>query len=636
MVYCNIHIQYLTISWLIECIINKVPINYNIDHEDIDSGHLIQAKRYIRNFAIIAHIDHGKTTLSDKIISTCMAIKNMQDQFLDNLSVERDRGITVKAQTIRLKYQHEGHEYILNLIDTPGHVDFSYEVNRALHACEGAILLIDAGQGIQAQTISNVKLAAGLKLIPVLNKIDLPTADVSGCTAQIKEMLHIYQAPLLVSAKANIGITELFTAIIEQIPCPSHDPRIDFQALLIDSWYDRHAGVMLLVRVFNGSIRLLEHIELMSKGKSYRVEKLGYMQGNKIEYVNQLDAGEIGVIIAGIKELSDCQTGDTIRHTKSQTPALPGFKQNRPVVFCGIFPADKADFGILSKSLEQLNINDPSFQYEPTQSAALGLGFRAGFLGMLHMDVTIQRLEQEFEVTAVITSPSVHYQVQTHNELLSVHNPSQLPAHYTEILEPMVLATIFVPNRFLGAVLQLCAAKAGVQVSQQSVDDNCMLEYTMPLREIVFDFFDHLKSDTSGYASFDYQLAGYQPANIVPLTILINGSVVDALSTFTHKDHAERIGRQMCLTLKDNMDQQQVQIAIQAAIGSRIIARETISAYRKDVTAKLYGGDRTRKDKLLQKQKAGKKRMSEMSLGKTSVSMNAIRAALNFKSRKLR
>lgn len=590
----------------------------------------------IRNFCIIAHIDHGKTTLSDRIINICNAVtdKQMKDQFLDNLEVERQRGITVKAQTIRLLHTYNGIEYILNLIDTPGHVDFSYEVSRALSACEGAILVVDATQGVEAQTVSNAHNAinAKLKIITALNKVDLPTAQVDEVTEQVAYVLDLYDEPVLVSAKSGLGVGDLLSTLIDKVPAPTGDINAPLKALLIDGWYDPYFGVVLLVRMIDGVMKTGMQVEFMSQNANYKVDELGYISPGKIKQ-ESLQAGEIGYLVVNVKTLADCAIGDTICEHKKEVAPLPGFKKNLPIVFCGIFPVDRDDYLLLDKSLQRLSVNDASFTFERMQSPALGLGFRCGFLGMLHMDVIVQRLEDEFGVTAVITAPSVNYRVYLKNgEMMVIHAPSQMPEmnEVDYIEEPMVQAMIFVPHEHLGKVMELCMERRGEQISSQIIQNRTLMIWKLPLREIIFDFYDSLKSLTHGYASFDYEMAEYKQSNIVPLNILLNGTAVDALATMIHKDSAERQGRQICETLKENLDRQQVAIAIQAAIGAKIIARETLSPYRKDVTAKLYGGDRTRKDKLLKKQQKGKKKMREIAAGSVNISQKALFSVLGF------
>lgn len=594
--------------------------------------------KYIRNFAIVAHIDHGKTTLSDCLIQKCCDIKKMNSQFLDNLKVEKERGITVKAQTICLPYMYNGTQYIFNLIDTPGHVDFSYEVSRAMQACEGALLLVDATQGVEAQTLSNAEHAkkANLTIIPVLNKVDLSTSDPQAVTMQIVELLHITTTPLLVSAKTGIGIDDIFKHLIENTPPPTGDSTQPFKALLIDSWYDQYSGVILLVRIIDGSLSKDTLINFLAKNKTYKVIEIGIIR-HGMQSQDKLQAGEIGYIIANIKTLTDCLIGDTIVKDKDKDTILPlpGFKKNLPIVFCGVFPVEKEDYEILNKSLDKLALNDSSFSYEHIQSPALGMGFRCGFLGMLHMDVNIQRLEHEFNIMAVITMPSVNYNIVCKDKsIISINNPTQMPAHYEYIEEPMTLATIFVPHEYMGGIMDLCSKRFGIMLNQSVIGTRMMLEYRMPLREIVFDFYDKLKSISHGYASFDYKLTNYEISDIVPVSILINSDPIDALSFMAHKTQAEKLGRDICLKLKDNLPRQQVQIIIQAAIGAKIIARETLSSVRKDVIAGLYGGDRTRKDKLLDKQKKGKQKMKELSVGNIKIPTETMRVILGFKSNK--
>lgn len=590
--------------------------------------------QYTRNFCIIAHIDHGKTTLADCLIKTCKTVNQakMQDQFLDNLKVERQRGITVKSQTICLEYEYKGQIYTLNLIDTPGHVDFHYEVTRTLKACEGTLLVIDATQGIEAQTVSNASYAiqSNLKILPVFNKIDMPAADTPKVQDQMMQVLDIYDDPVLVSAKKQIGISELLEAIITQIPAPSGDLTSPFKALLIDAWYDGYFGIVLLVRVMDGVIEDAQQIEFASNGRKYKVEELGILSPGKIQR-EKLSAGEIGYIVVNMKTLADCNIGDTVYQVNHPVQVIEGFKKNLPIVFSGVFPVDRDDYIPLGKALERLHINDSSFVYEAMSSPALGLGFKCGFLGMLHMDVITQRLSDEFNMTVILTAPSVSYHVYLKTgEMMTVSTPIHMPEHnkVDYIEEPMVKATILSQQQHLGKVMQLCVDKRGVQTDCKMLNNLVITVWEIPLKELIFDFHDQLKSLSQGYASLDYEIIGYQRSDIVPLNIMINGEYIDALATMIHKSMAYRYGRHVCLQLKDNLDRQQVKIHIQAAVANKVIASEQIQPFRKDVIKDLYGGDRTRKDKLLKKQKKGKLRMSEMAAGNVRISQKAIWSVL--------
>jgi GTP-binding protein LepA len=572
----------------------------------------------IRNFSIIAHIDHGKSTLADRIIELCGGLekREMKDQVLDSMDIERERGITIKAQTVRLNYHaKDGQDYILNLIDTPGHVDFAYEVSRSLSACEGSILVVDASQGVEAQTLANVYHAidANHEIVVVLNKVDLPAADVEGVKKQIEEVIGLDASDAIpISAKSGLGVDQVLEAIINKLPAPKPSTSDKLCALLVDSWYDQYLGVVILVRVFDGEIRSGMKIKMMAAGATYIVDAVGVFLPKKTT-VDSLKAGEVGFITASIKEVSDCHVGDTITEEKNPCEiALPGFKPSGQVVFCGIFPVDASEFDKLKESLQKLHLNDASFSFEMETSAALGFGFRCGFLGLLHLEIIEERLEREFNLDIIMTAPSVIYHVfQTNGEVLDLHNPAEMPeiVKIDKIEEPWIKATVIVPEAYLGSVLALCEDKRGEQIDMHFIGDRAVVQYNLPLNEIVFDFYDRLKSTTKGYASFDYQTTGYREGDLVKVSILVNGDPVDALSMIVHKSKAEKRGRALCTKLKDLIPKQLFKIAIQAAIGGKIIARETVSAYRKDVLAKCYGGDITRKRKLLEKQKEGKKRL---------------------------
>ncbi len=589
----------------------------------------------IRNFAIIAHIDHGKSTLADRLIQSCGALseREMRDQVLDTLEIERERGITIKAQTVRLTYvAADGRPYVLNLVDTPGHVDFSYEVSRSLAACEGSLLVVDATQGVEAQTLANAYLAieGNHEIIPVLNKIDLPAADVERVRRQIEEVVGLdASAALSVSAKTGEGVNSVLEAVVRRIPMPRGDPNAPLKALLFDSWYDPYLGVMILVRVKEGVLRRGLRIRMMATGSVHQVDQVGTFTPKATE-IDALGPGEIGFLTGGIKTVADTSIGDTI--TADRRPALvalPGFKPSVPVVFCGLYPLDSADFESLRESLARLRLNDYSFHYEPETSAALGSGFRCGFLGLLHLEVVLERLEREFGLDLIATAPSVVYRVHlTDGTVTELHNPADMPeaTRIVSIEEPWIKATILVPNEYLGSVLKLCTDRRGNQVSLTYVGNRAMAVYRLPLNEVVIDFYDRLKSVSRGYASFDYELDGFAAANLVKVGILVNGEPVDALSFICHRDRAEVRGRAICQRLKDLIPRQLFKIPLQASVGGAVIARETISALRKDVTAKCYGGDVTRKRKLLEKQKAGKKRMRQF--GKVEIPQSAFISAL--------
>ena len=592
-------------------------------------------KDHIRNFAIIAHIDHGKSTLADRLIQRTGALseREMREQVLDSMDIERERGITIKAQTVRLTYRaRDGATYVLNIIDTPGHVDFSYEVSRALSAVEGSLLVVDATQGVEAQTLANVYQAieADHEILPVLNKIDLPAAEPERVRRQIEDVIGLEaDDALLVSAKTGEGIDDLLEAIVTRLPPPKGEEDAPLKALLVDSWYDPYLGVIVLVRVFDGRLTPGMRIRMMASGAEYTVDQVGVFTPKKVK-ADALSAGEIGYIIAGIKEVADTQVGDTITDARRPTPEpLPGFRPTRPVVFCGLFPADSADFERLREALAKLRLNDAAFSYEPETSAALGFGFRCGFLGMLHLEIVQERLRREFDLDLVTTSPSVVYRVHlTDGTVRELHNPADMPdpVKIAKIEEPWIEATILVPDAYLGAVLKLCEDRRGVQKTLTYAGSRAMLVYELPLNEVVYDFYDRLKSVSRGYASFDYQMAGYRKSDLVKLTILVNGEPVDALALLVHRSQAERRGRALVERLKELIPRHLFKIPIQAAIGGKIIARETIPALRKDVTAKCYGGDVTRKRKLLEKQKAGKKKMRQF--GKVEIPQEAFIQAL--------
>jgi GTP-binding protein LepA len=590
---------------------------------------------HIRNFAIIAHIDHGKSTLADRLIQACggLEAREMREQVLDTMEIERERGITIKAQTVRLDYRaRDGESYVLNLMDTPGHVDFAYEVSRSLAACEGSLLVVDASQGVEAQTLANVyqAVAAGHEIVPVLNKIDLPAAEPDRVKQQIEDVIGLDAADaLLISAKTGIGIEEVLEALVQRLPAPRGDGEAPLKALLVDSWYDPYLGVVILVRVQDGKLTAGQKVRLMATGASHQVERVGVFTPKGVA-VPELGPGEIGFITAGIKAVADCRVGDTITEERRPAPEpLPGFKPVQPVVFCGLFPTDAADYEKLRDSLAKLRLNDASFLYEPETSAALGFGFRCGFLGLLHLEIIQERLQREFDLDLITTAPSVVYRVhQTTGRVLDLHNPADMPdpVKIEHIEEPWIKATIFVPDEYLGTVLSLCQERRGVQLDLTYAGSRAMVVYRLPLNEVVFDFYDRLKSISRGYASFDYQLDGYDEGDLVLMNILINGEPVDALSIIVHRGEAERRGRALCERLKDLIPRQLFQIAIQAAIGARVIARETVKALRKDVLAKCYGGDVSRKRKLLEKQKEGKKRMRQF--GQVDIPQSAFIAAL--------
>ena len=590
---------------------------------------------HIRNFAIIAHIDHGKSTLADRLIQMCGGLtqREMKEQVLDSMEIERERGITIKAQAVRLTYPaQDGQTYTLNLIDTPGHVDFSYEVSRSLAACEGALLLVDASQGVEAQTLANVYLAldADHEIVPVLNKVDLPAAEPERVKQQIEDVIGLDASEaIVISAKTGEGVADVLEALVKRLPPPKGDATAPLKALLVDSWYDAYLGVITLVRVVEGTLRRGMRIRMMGSGAVHDVEKVGVFTP-KMTDMASLGPGEIGFITASIKSVADCKVGDTITEDRRPaTAALPGFKPSVPVVFCGLFPVDAAAYEDLRDSLAKLALNDSSFAYEPETSAALGFGFRCGFLGLLHLEIVQERLIREFDLDLIATAPSVVYRVAlTKGETIELHNPADMPdpMRIAGIEEPWIKATILVPDQHLGAILKLCEDRRGEQIDLTYAGNRAMVVYHLPLNEVVFDFYDRLKSVSRGYASFDYQLEEYRAGDLVKVSILVNSEPVDSLSIIVHRSKAEARGRVLCERLKELIPRQMFKIAIQAAIGGKVIARETVSALRKDVTAKCYGGDVSRKRKLLDKQKAGKKRMRQV--GNVEIPQSAFLAAL--------
>lgn len=591
--------------------------------------------KHIRNFSIIAHIDHGKSTLADRLIERCGGLdtREMKTQVLDSMDIERERGITIKAQTVRLLYKAKDDEtYTLNLMDTPGHVDFSYEVSRSLAACEGSLLVVDASQGVEAQTLANVYLAldSDHEIIPVLNKIDLPAAEPERVKQQIEDVIGLDASDAVeISAKTGIGIDDVLEALVKRLPSPQGDRNAKLQTLLVDSWYDAYLGVVALVRVREGVLKKGMKIRMLSTGAAHPVDRVGVFTPKAL-MVDELGPGEIGFITAAIKSVADCKVGDTLTDDRNpSTEALAGFKPSVPVVFCGLFPVDASDYETLRDSLAKLALNDSSLHYEPESSAALGFGYRCGCLGLLHLEIVQERLEREFDLDLITTAPSVVYRIHMNNGTVTeLHNPADYPdvMKIDHIEEPWIKATIMVPDDYLGQVLTLCTERRGEQIDLTYVGGRAMVVYLLPLNEVVFDFYDRLKSVSRGYASFDYQIAEYRPGNLVKLAVLVNGDPVDALSIVVHNDKAESRGRALCKRLKDLIPRQLFKVAIQAAIGGKVIARESVNAMRKDVTAKCYGGDITRKRKLLDKQKKGKKRMRQF--GKVEIPQSAFLQAL--------
>ncbi|MDF1803213.1 translation elongation factor 4 [Thalassovita sp.] len=590
---------------------------------------------HIRNFSIVAHIDHGKSTLADRLIQSTntVAARDMKEQLLDSMDIERERGITIKANTVRIDYvAQNGETYVLNLIDTPGHVDFAYEVSRSMRAVEGSLLVVDSTQGVEAQTLANVYQAieADHEIVPVLNKIDLPASEPDRVKEQIEDVIGIDASDaMLVSAKSGVGIPETLEAIVQRLPAPTGERDAPLTAMLVDSWYDPYLGVIVLVRIMDGVLKKNDRVKFMSNGTIHQVDRIGVFRP-AMEAVDELGPGEIGFITAQIKQVRDTRVGDTITHEKKgATEALPGFNPSQPVVFCGLFPVDSAQFEDLRDAIEKLALNDASFSFEMETSAALGFGFRCGFLGLLHLEVIRDRLEREYDIELITTAPSVIYHVfMRDGEMIELHNPADMPdlSKVDHLEEPRIKATILVPDEYLGDVLKLCQDRRGIQEDLTYAGSRAMAVYDLPLNEVVFDFYDRLKSVTKGYASFDYHLTGYREDNLVKMSILVNDEPVDALSIMVHRDRADMRGRAMCEKLKDLIPRHMFKIPVQAAIGGKVIARETIAALRKDVTAKCYGGDATRKRKLLDKQKAGKKKMRQF--GKVDIPQEAFISAL--------
>ncbi|AXI50300.1 MULTISPECIES: translation elongation factor 4 [unclassified Sulfitobacter] len=594
---------------------------------------------HIRNFSIVAHIDHGKSTLADRLIqeTNTVSLRDMKAQMLDSMDIERERGITIKAQTVRINYTAQnGEEYILNLIDTPGHVDFAYEVSRSMRAVEGSLLVVDSTQGVEAQTLANVYHAidADHEIVPVLNKIDLPASDCDRVAEQIEDVIGIDASEAIrVSAKTGQGIVETLEAIVHKLPAPTGTQDAPLKAMLVDSWYDSYLGVIVLVRIMDGQLKKGDRIRMMQNGSVHHVDRIGVFRPAMTE-IDSLNPGEIGFLTASIKQVRDTRVGDTITHEKkgTETP-LPGFKPAQPVVFCGLFPVDAAEFEDLRDSIEKLALNDASFSFEMETSAALGFGFRCGFLGLLHLEVIRDRIEREYDIDLITTAPSVIYDIHMKDGTVEqLHNPADMPdlTFVDHIEEPRIKATILVPDDYLGDVLKLCQDRRGIQMDLTYAGSRAMVVYDLPLNEVVFDFYDRLKSVTKGYASFDYQMIGYRQDALVKMSILVNDEPVDALSTMVHRDRAEMRGRAMVEKLKDLIPRHMFKIPIQAAIGGKVIARETLSAMRKDVTAKCYGGDASRKRKLLDKQKAGKKKMRQF--GKVDIPQEAFISALKMDS----
>ena len=589
----------------------------------------------IRNFSIVAHIDHGKSTLADRLIQSTntVADRDMKEQLLDSMDIERERGITIKANTVRIDYTaSSGEKYVLNLIDTPGHVDFAYEVSRSMRAVEGSLLVVDSTQGVEAQTLANVYQAidADHEIVPVLNKIDLPASDCDRVSEQIEDVIGIDASEALeVSAKSGLGIKETLEAIVEKLPPPKGDKNSPLKAMLVDSWYDAYLGVVVLVRIMDGVLGKGDKVKMFSNGSVHTVDRIGVFRP-EMQATEQLGPGEIGFITASIKQVRDTKVGDTITHEKKGAEeALPGFNPSQPVVFCGLFPVDSSEFEDLREAIEKLALNDASFSFEMETSAALGFGFRCGFLGLLHLEVIRDRIEREYDIELITTAPSVIYHIYMNDgSFIQLHNPADMPdlSKVDHLEEPRIKATILVPDEYLGDVLKLCQDRRGIQEDLTYAGSRAMVVYDLPLNEVVFDFYDRLKSVTKGYASFDYQMTGYRQDNLVKMSILVNEEPVDALSVMVHRDRAELRGRAMCEKLKDLIPRHMFKIPIQAAIGGKVMARETLAALRKDVTAKCYGGDATRKRKLLDKQKAGKKRMRQF--GKVDIPQEAFISAL--------
>ena len=589
---------------------------------------------HIRNFSIVAHIDHGKSTLADRLIQETGTVKerDMQAQMLDSMDIERERGITIKANTVRIDYTAlNGESYVLNLIDTPGHVDFAYEVSRSMRAVEGSLLVVDSSQGVEAQTLANVyhALDADHEIVPILNKIDLPASDCDRVAEQIEDVIGIDASDAIrVSAKTGQGIVETLEAVVHRLPAPKGDINAPLKAMLVDSWYDSYLGVIVLVRIIDGKLKKGERVKFMSNNTTHHVDRIGVFRP-QMEMIDELGPGEIGFLTASIKQVRDTRVGDTICHDKQSVVALPGFKPAQPVVFCGLFPVDAAQFEDLRDSIDKLALNDASFSFEMETSAALGFGFRCGFLGLLHLEVIRDRIEREYDIDLITTAPSVIYDIHMRDgRVEQLHNPADMPdlTLVDHLEEPRIKATILVPDEYLGDVLKLCQDRRGMQIDLTYAGSRAMVVYDLPLNEVVFDFYDRLKSVTKGYASFDYQMIGYPQDNLVKMSILVNDEPVDALSTMVHRDRADARGRAMVEKLKDLIPRHMFKIPIQAAIGGKVIARETLSAMRKDVTAKCYGGDATRKKKLLEKQKAGKKKMRQF--GKVDIPQEAFISAL--------
>ncbi|WP_439103185.1 translation elongation factor 4 [Celeribacter marinus] len=589
----------------------------------------------IRNFSIVAHIDHGKSTLADRLIQSTntVADRDMKAQMLDSMDIERERGITIKANSVRIEYKaNDGELYILNLIDTPGHVDFAYEVSRSMQAVEGSLLVVDASQGVEAQTLANVyhALDADHEIVPVLNKVDLPAADVEAVRTNIEDVIGIDASDAVeISAKTGLGIPAVLEAIVTRLPAPKGDRDAPLKAMLVDSWYDAYLGVVVMIRVIDGTVKKGDVVKMMQTNATYKIDKLAVLKPKMVDFP-ELGPGEIGILTASIKQVRDTKVGDTITHDKKPcAKALPGFAPSVPVVFCGLFPVDANDFDDLRNAIEKLQLNDASFSSEMETSAALGFGFRCGFLGLLHLEVIRDRLEREYDINLITTAPSVIYRIfMRDGTMKELHNPADMPdlTFVDHIEEPRIKATIMVPDDYLGDVLKLCQDRRGIQMDLTYAGARAMVVYDLPLNEVVFDFYDRLKSITKGYASFDYQFMDYREDNLVKMSILVNDEPVDALSTMVHRDRAETRGRAMCEKLKDLIPRHMFKIPIQAAIGGKVIARETLSALRKDVTAKCYGGDATRKKKLLEKQKAGKKKMRQF--GRVEIPQEAFISAL--------